>query len=89
MNLCLNGENKTVEDVTTVAELLSALDLDRRQVVVEVNEKYDAQKGFAPYLDLDPRCREWEDMMDRFQEALPEAGPGYKWAEMENICRIA
>jgi len=39
MNLILNGAKRTVEEVATVAQLLEALDLDRRQVVVELNEK--------------------------------------------------
>lgn len=39
MNLQLNGETKRFEEVATVAQLLDALDLDRRQVVVELNEK--------------------------------------------------
>jgi thiamine biosynthesis protein ThiS len=39
MNLQLNGETKRFEEVATVAQLLNALDLDRRQVVVELNEK--------------------------------------------------
>lgn len=39
MNLLLNGESKSFEEVGTVAELLAALQLDRRQVVVELNER--------------------------------------------------
>lgn len=37
MDLTINGEPRTVAGVTTVAELLAALSLDPRGVVVELN----------------------------------------------------
>ena len=32
-----------------------------------------------------PRMREWEDLMWRYQQPVPEASPGEKWVLMENI----
>ncbi len=55
---------------------------------------YEAQEGFVPevdfpkYLKLHPRCQEWEDLMGTFQEPVPEAQPGEKWAAMEKVFDI-
>ncbi len=38
MTLTVNGKRREVSDVRTVGELLLALELDPRQVVVELNE---------------------------------------------------
>ena len=32
-----------------------------------------------------PKVREWEDFMWKFQQALPQAKPGEKWLLMEKI----
>lgn len=34
---------------------------------------------------LNPRVQEWEQLMWKFQQALPEAKPGEKWLLMERI----
>jgi L-rhamnose mutarotase len=34
------------------------------------------------------RMREWEVLMDRFQQRLPQAAPGEKWVLMEKIFEI-
>ena len=39
MRLTINGQQKEFDPISTVAELLSNLDLDPRRVVVELNEK--------------------------------------------------
>lgn len=39
MNLTINGQPRQVDSVNTVAELLVSLELDPRQVVVELNEQ--------------------------------------------------
>ena len=39
MDIWLNGETKTVTDVITVAELLTATGLQERKVAVEVNRE--------------------------------------------------
>jgi L-rhamnose mutarotase len=35
-----------------------------------------------------PRMQEWEALMDRFQQPLPQAGPGEKWVCMEQIFEV-
>ena len=57
-------------------------------MLLEVADDFDIATGLPAYLDTHPRCREWEELMTQFQAPLPEAKPGEKWAEMENICRI-
>lgn len=60
--------------------------LGRRMFMVlnTINE-FNPETDFARYLTLDPRCREWEDLMGEFQEPVPEAAPGEKWAYMEQV----
>ena len=57
-------------------------------MLMEVEDDFDVATGLPAYLQTHPRCQEWEDMMDQYQSPLPEAKPGEKWSEMENICRI-
>ncbi|MBT4224987.1 MAG: L-rhamnose mutarotase, partial [Opitutae bacterium] len=44
-------------------------------MVAEVSENFDLKAGLGAYLDLSPRCREWESIMDGFQEAPQNAKP--------------
>ena len=47
MLVTLNGENKNVEDGSTVAELLRVLDLTPVRVAVEINEELVPRRTFA------------------------------------------
>jgi L-rhamnose mutarotase len=56
----------------------------RMFMVMEVDEGF----SFEAKAKLDrgnPKVQEWEQLMWRFQEALPEAKPGQKWLLMERI----
>jgi L-rhamnose mutarotase len=35
-----------------------------------------------------PKVREWEELMWRFQQTLPQAKPGEKWLLMERIFKL-
>ena len=35
-----------------------------------------------------PKVQEWENLMWRFQQALPESKPGEKWMPMERIFKL-
>jgi L-rhamnose mutarotase len=35
-----------------------------------------------------PKVREWEQLMGKFQQALPQAKPGEKWLLMEQIFKL-
>jgi len=54
-------------------------------MVAEVSENFDFKAGLGAYLDLSPRCREWESIMDGFQEAPQNAKPGEKWALLDHV----
>jgi len=38
--------------------------------------------------EQNPKVREWEQLMWRFQQALPQAKPGEKWLLMERIFNL-
>lgn len=56
-------------------------------MVMEVNEhfSFDAKRKAD---SENPRVREWEELMWRFQKALPEAQLGEKWLLMERIFKL-
>ena len=59
----------------------------RMFMVMEVNEQF----SFEAKADADrknPKVREWEELMWKFQEPLPEAKPGEKWLLMERIFKL-
>jgi L-rhamnose mutarotase len=56
----------------------------RMFMIMEVN----AQFSFAEKSESDrgnPKVREWEQLMWKFQQPLPEAKPGEKWMLMDRI----
>jgi L-rhamnose mutarotase len=56
-------------------------------MVMEVNERFSfAAKAAAD--ELNPKVREWEKLMWKFQEPLPQAKPGEKWLLMEKIFQL-
>lgn len=53
-------------------------------MILEVNDSFSfAAKARADAAN--PKVREWEDLMWKFQQALPQAKPGEKWLLMEKI----
>ncbi|MCU0450571.1 MAG: L-rhamnose mutarotase [Bernardetiaceae bacterium] len=48
-------------------------------------DAFDPAVDFPRYLARHPRCQAWEDLMTTFQEPVPEAQPGQKWAPMECV----
>jgi L-rhamnose mutarotase len=59
----------------------------RMFMVMEVNERF----SFAAKARVDsenPKVREWEELMWKFQEPLAEAKPGEKWLLMERIFKL-
>ncbi|MFZ0733081.1 MAG: L-rhamnose mutarotase [Candidatus Sulfotelmatobacter sp.] len=59
----------------------------RMFMIMEVREhfsfeaKAEADRG-------DPKVQEWEQLMWKFQQALPQAKPGEKWLRMERIFKL-
>jgi len=59
----------------------------RMFMVMEVNDKFSfAAKAKAD--GANPKVREWEELMWKFQKPLPEAKPGEKWMVMERIFKL-
>jgi L-rhamnose mutarotase len=59
----------------------------RMFMIMEVNERFSFEaKGQT---DLhNPKVQEWEKLMWKFQQSLPEAKPGEKWLLMERIFKL-
>lgn len=59
----------------------------RMFMIMEVSDGF----SFAAKAEADrnnPRVQEWEQLMWRFQQPLPNAKPGEKWLLMERIFRL-
>jgi L-rhamnose mutarotase len=62
--------------------------LDTRMfMVMEVNESFTFEKK-ARADQRDPKVQEWEQLMWKFQQALPQAKRGEKWIRMERIFKL-
>ena len=59
----------------------------RMFMIMEVNERFsfDAKAGVDR---ANPKVREWEELMWKFQQPLPAAKPGEKWLLMERIFKL-
>jgi L-rhamnose mutarotase len=59
----------------------------RMFMIMEVNEQFSFEaKGAADRNN--PKVQEWETLMWRFQQPLPQAKPGEKWLLMERIFKL-
>jgi len=57
---------------------------NRLFMTMEVDETYSHERKAA--LDAaNPRVQEWENLMSKYQQALPGSLPGEKWQLMKNI----
>jgi L-rhamnose mutarotase len=53
-------------------------------MIMEVSDTFSfAVKAAAD--SASPKVQEWETLMERFQQPLPESRPGQKWVLMERI----
>ncbi len=63
--------------------------LGRRMFMhMETVDDFVADRDFPKYLDLDPKCREWDALMCQFQEKVPEAKDDEWWASMEMVYEL-
>lgn len=59
----------------------------RMFMIMEVNQRFsfeDKAKADAS----NPRVQQWEELMWKFQQALPQAKAGEKWLPMERIFKL-
>ena len=56
-------------------------------MVIEVNESFSFEAKAAADR-TNPKVQEWEELMWKFQQELPNAKPGEKWMLMERIFKL-
>jgi L-rhamnose mutarotase len=59
----------------------------RMFMIMEVNESFSFKKK-ARADSANPKVQQWEQLMWKFQQALPQAKPGEKWLPMQRIFRL-
>lgn len=59
----------------------------RMFMIIEVDDSFSFEKKAQADRE-NPKVQEWEDLMWKFQEALPGAQPGEKWLRMERIFKL-
>ena len=61
---------------------------NRLFMIMEVNDRFSFQsKTLAD--NSNPKVQEWETLMWKFQQPLPQAKPGEKWLLMDQIFKLA
>ena len=59
----------------------------RMFMIMEVNESFSFERK-AKADHQNSKVQEWEQLMWRFQQALPQSRPGEKWLLMERIFKL-
>jgi L-rhamnose mutarotase len=59
----------------------------RMFMVMEVSDRFSFERKATADRE-NPKVREWEELMWKFQEPLPDAKPGEKWLLMEQIFKL-
>lgn len=60
---------------------------NRLFMIIEANEDFSFENK-ATADALNPKVQEWEELMWKFQQALPWAKPGEKWKVMDKIFEL-
>ena len=59
----------------------------RMFMIMEVNEAFSFEAKVRAD-QANPKVREWEELMWKFQQPLPQARPGEKWLLMDRIFKL-
>ncbi|NTE04404.1 L-rhamnose mutarotase [Agrobacterium tumefaciens] len=60
---------------------------NRLFMIMEVNDEFSFEQKSAADL-ANPKVQEWETLMWKYQQALPQAKPGEKWILMDQIFKL-
>lgn len=60
---------------------------NRMFMIIEANDDFSFEKKGAEDA-ANPKVQEWEELMWKFQQALPWAKPGEKWILMDKIFEL-
>ncbi|MDC6366916.1 MULTISPECIES: L-rhamnose mutarotase [Flavobacteriaceae] len=60
---------------------------NRLFMIMEANDSFSFDKKQKADTQ-NPKVMEWEDLMWRYQQAIPSAKPGQKWVVMDNIFKL-
>tara|TARA_R110000868_G_scaffold1728_7_gene13846 strand:- start:188 stop:532 length:345 start_codon:yes stop_codon:yes gene_type:complete len=77
---------KSVKDAGIV-DLQIYLTGNRMFMIMDVDESFDPIKK-AKADAKNPKVQEWEDLMWKYQQALPWAKEGEKWVPMEQVFQL-
>ena len=55
---------------------------------METTDDFQPERDFARYLADHARCRQWDELMQTFQEKIPEADADEWWARMEPVYEL-
>jgi len=85
-----NAWPEITESITSsgITEMEIFLAGNRLVMVMTTTEEYDPVAKAAADA-ANPKVREWEALMDGFQQRLPFAPQGEKWVAMEKIFELA
>lgn len=59
----------------------------RMFMILQVNDSFSFEKKATADAE-NPKVQEWERLMWKFQQSLPQAKPGEKWMLMERIFKL-
>ena len=60
---------------------------NRLFMVCEVPDDFDPARDYPRYA-ADPRCREWDERMRRYQQQVPGADPRSWWTPMQRVFEL-
>lgn len=58
-------------------------------MLLHAHDAFDPVRDFPRLSTLHPRYKEWQEIMDGFQQRVPEAGDGEHWAVMEQVFALS
>jgi L-rhamnose mutarotase len=55
---------------------------------METVDDFKPERDFAAYLERHDECKQWDELMQTFQEKIPEAGVDEWWTLMEPVYEL-